>query len=164
MTNDPAWHRAYYAKNRERLLAEQKAWYDANRDAINERRRARRLTDPAVREGERMRYWAQREVRLERTRRWRKNHLTDQRAGAHGLSVAEYEALLEEQGHRCRICLVPFEDVVPHVDHDHETGRVRGMLCRNCNVGIGHLRDSPTLVLAAYTYLTVYGAQEEEAA
>ena len=41
----------------------------------------------------------------------------------------------------------------PHIDHDHETGEVRGILCHNCNLAIGHLKDDPELVARALAYL-----------
>ena len=44
-----------------------------------------------------------------------------------------------------------------HIDHNHETNEVRGVLCTNCNRGIGHLKDSPTLLLKAVEYLEKYG-------
>ena len=44
-----------------------------------------------------------------------------------------------------------------HVDHDHVTGKVRGLLCRACNVGIGQLRDSPVLLQNAVGYVLGVG-------
>lgn len=40
-----------------------------------------------------------------------------------------------------------------HVDHDHDTGRFRGILCRNCNIGLGHFRSNRELLLKAVEYL-----------
>jgi hypothetical protein len=60
-----------------------------------------------------------------------------------GLSLAEYAEMSAWQGHRCAICGRPqpaepgVADKSLAVDHDHETGRIRGLLCMNCNVGIG---------------------------
>lgn len=69
----------------------------------------------------------------------------------YGLTNAEYDKLLAEYGYACAIC---FGDDVLCVDHCHETGRVRGILCVRCNSGIGFLRDSAELVKRAAEYLT----------
>ena len=68
----------------------------------------------------------------------------------HGLSPAEREALIEEVGGVCAIC----GDEGTQVDHCHSTGEIRGVLCRKCNMGIGHFRDNPALLLSAVEYLT----------
>ena len=74
-----------------------------------------------------------------------------------GLTVETYDELLAAQGHRCALCRAD----KPggrwprfHVDHCHTTGRVRGLLCRSCNMALGILGDSPEGLLAAYRYVT----------
>jgi hypothetical protein len=72
----------------------------------------------------------------------------------YGLSVADYEAMLAAQGGVCAICGQP--DSTGRrlsVDHDHNTGAVRGLLCSHCNRGIGHFKDSTTLLARAIEYL-----------
>ncbi len=77
------------------------------------------------------------------------------------LDAEGYIALLEEQGHVCAICLNPEGAIDPRngrlkalaVDHDHSTGTVRGLLCGNCNKGIGNLGDNPERLIAAAAYL-----------
>lgn len=55
---------------------------------------------------------------------------------------------------KCRICnAVPYNDILC-VDHDHETGEVRGLLCSQCNTGLGMFRDNPELLTRARKYLT----------
>lgn len=79
----------------------------------------------------------------------------------YGLTVAEYQTLFDAQGGLCAICGQPpggmSRNGTPHtelaVDHDHETGRVRALLCANCNKGIGCLQDDPDRVQAAADYL-----------
>jgi hypothetical protein len=54
----------------------------------------------------------------------------------------------------CQICSVTFEkDGDKHMDHDHETGEIRGMLCGKCNVGLGMFQDNIELLESAQTYL-----------
>jgi hypothetical protein len=66
----------------------------------------------------------------------------------HGLTLDQYHAILERQDFGCAIC---GDDVVScgtrqtHVDHDHETGKVRGILCGKCNTGLGKLGDGKHL-------------------
>lgn len=69
-------------------------------------------------------------------------------------TVAEYREQVERQGNVCAICSnPPPEDGRLDPDHCHETGKLRGALCRGCNVAIGHLRDSPLTAFAACMYL-----------
>jgi hypothetical protein len=68
--------------------------------------------------------------------------------------MAEYEEMLERQGGVCAICALPPEqDRKLQVDHCHQTGKVRGLLCMKCNKGIGQLNDDPKRVAAALRYL-----------
>ncbi|MBR8460758.1 hypothetical protein KDW07_26825 [Burkholderia dolosa] len=60
------------------------------------------------------------------------------------------------QGRACAICRTPFDSLPSkhvHADHDHSTGEARGVLCKNCNLGLGVFKDSPALLSAAINYL-----------
>jgi len=76
---------------------------------------------------------------------------------SHGLTLETYAELLENQGYTCAIC---GSDNPIHwsnkfvVDHCHTTHRVRGLLCSNCNRGLGLFGDDPERLLAAAAYLT----------
>jgi ribosomal protein L34E len=85
------------------------------------------------------------EQRAERSRRSRRNHLKSR----YGISVEQYNKMLESQDNKCAIC----GDECPTgrslaVDHDHDTGRVRGLLCSRCNIGIGQLKNIANLAKA----------------
>lgn len=73
---------------------------------------------------------------------------------AYGLTPEAFSALLRGQNGTCAICRAG-EDWV--VDHDHKTGAVRGVLCRQCNLGLGGFKDSPDSLLNAAKYLLVRG-------
>ncbi len=70
----------------------------------------------------------------------------------YGMTPEEYSSLLEVQKGGCAVCGKKCTRRLA-VDHDHETGRVRGLLCMPCNTAIGSLRDSPALVAKAVVYL-----------
>lgn len=74
----------------------------------------------------------------------------------YGMTLDDYLLLLDAQEGRCKICgEPPLEGKVLSVDHDHETGKVRGLLCMRCNSGLGYLRDRVDLLKAAIAYLEV---------
>lgn len=82
----------------------------------------------------------------------------DERLKAYGLTYHSYRRLYELQARRCGICSeirewdgtgkLPFV-----VDHDHATGKVRGLLCAQCNSGLGFFRDRRDSLINAITYL-----------
>lgn len=68
------------------------------------------------------------------------------------MTPEEYKELKEKQGDMCAICITKPKDKLV-VDHCHKTGRVRGLLCRKCNLGIGYLKDSVEFMSQAIKYL-----------
>lgn len=68
----------------------------------------------------------------------------------YGISVSDWDAMFSDQGGVCAICGRRQE---LHVDHDHETGTVRGLLCRNCNLGLGQFFDNEEIMFDAIQYL-----------
>lgn len=71
----------------------------------------------------------------------------------YAMTEEDYHSLMAAQGGGCAICRDDFSGGTPHVDHCHQTGAVRGILCFRCNTAIGKLRDDPALLRAAATYL-----------
>lgn len=68
----------------------------------------------------------------------------------YGVEMAEVERRIMRQGGRCAVCKM---GQAVQVDHDHETGSIRGVVCLNCNAGMGHFRDDPALLASAAAYL-----------
>lgn len=98
-----------------------------NREIINARKRAENVEHP------------DRKIRNHRKRMY-------------GVTDDDLTGMLTEQIGLCPICSANIQDSF-HVDHDHKTGRVRALLCRACNVGLGHFRDDPSALRMAANYL-----------
>ena len=119
---------AWVARNKERVKSHKKQWFDKSGDAGKRKRREYKLRSK------------------------------------YSIGLAEYEALYTAQNGCCAICGSPdsgkchgngrgaFSEAWS-VDHDHKTGRVRGLLCDHCNKGLGCFKDSPTVMLQAIEYL-----------
>lgn len=79
----------------------------------------------------------------------------------YGLTVEDIERMLKNQNYKCAICGREIflhgdsvdKNKIARVDHNHETGKVRGLLCNDCNRGIGLLKDNPMLLANAIKYL-----------
>jgi len=92
-----------------------------------------------------------RERGKQRTRRW-------QRQKFYGLSIEDETVLLKKQNNACAICKKLFQtDSDYHVDHCHDTKKVRGLLCPSCNKGLGLFKDNPTALKAAAAYVESQG-------
>jgi hypothetical protein len=73
----------------------------------------------------------------------------DHRRRTYGLTPEGYAWMLEQQGGACALCPMP----ATHVDHDHEDGVIRGILCINCNTALGKLGDNATGLTRALHYV-----------
>jgi hypothetical protein len=73
----------------------------------------------------------------------------------YGISIEEFNNLLNFQNNCCAICSKPIQKLRRrmNIDHDHETGKVRGILCSGCNTGLGHLGDNVEGLKKALHYL-----------
>lgn len=76
----------------------------------------------------------------------------------YGITARDADALLANQGGLCAICKV---SPAVHVDHDHETGAVRALLCFNCNGGLGQFKDNPEVLHAAEYYVQFHTIRQQ---
>ena len=121
--------KAYYAKHQEECKARATTLYHANRKEIDMKRRAYRL--------------AHREE-LRAYKRLKK----------YGLSELGFNDLIKKQSGACAICREKTWGCRgPQVDHDHITGRVRGILCQRCNLVLGAMKDDYNIARAIIVYL-----------
>lgn len=162
------WFREHRAKHPEKYAAYQKSRASANADITEKRcagcgeikpvgefwRNAAKFDGRVdyCKPCERSRYEAKAGT-PEFVRRTRETRLK----GVYGITHAEYDGMLERQGGGCAICRQPPpEESYLTVDHCHNSGRVRGLLCSTCNLGLGAFKDSRALLSSAETYLSTF--------
>lgn len=85
---------------------------------------------------------------------------THQSLKKYGITYDQYLSMAVEQGGVCAICRRRTKYALA-VDHDHQTGRVRGLLCHGCNIGIGNLKESTEVIDRARAYLVAGGTIRE---
>jgi hypothetical protein len=135
-----ARHQHWYAENKKKEIARVQAWRETNPEKYAEYQRNYR-------------------ARPDRKLADRAGHLKRK----FGLSLEQYEEMLASQNGGCAICGDPPEEGTSlHIDHDHDTGEVRGLLCVRCNNGLGQFKEEAELVRAAAAYLDSYDAEAEE--
>ena len=112
-------------------MTDRSAYYQKNKEYILAYQ-AERRKDPRVREMQR-------------------GYNDKRQLAKYNITRGEYDATVAAQGARCALCGGddPKSRGRWHVDHDHVTGKVRGLLCGSCNRGIGYLRDDPELLAMA---------------
>jgi len=126
-----AYNPEFYQQNKERFAAKSKAWREANKERAKENRRRN--------------YVENKEANLLYSKAYNLKRNFN-------LTTEEYAQMLEKQGGVCAICSKTCTRSLA-VDHDHITGVVRGLLCNNCNRGLGHLQDDVTILENAVSYL-----------
>lgn len=125
------------------------------KECVNKNHRKWRKDNPRkVKEQDRRQRLARSEQRKQCSVRWRKNNLKKVLRYNYGLMIEDYNRMLKEQGGICAIC---GETERVHtrlcIDHDHVTGRVRGLVCSRCNVAMGLLDDSSIKAQEMANYL-----------
>lgn len=172
-------NREWYLANRERILAEKKAQYKMIGPVKRERQRKYRSENiDKVRQADRER-WPERkhderyrQMQREKANAWYQKNKEYVKARnrdmmllrTYGITAADYAELREKQGGVCAICRKHPEDGVNlAVDHCHETGLVRGLLCDGCNFAIGRLGDNSCGVRRAFSYLAAFEDSMEKA-
>lgn len=131
----------YRKKNKDRINNRIKLWKQANPEKANAW------------------YHNNKESAKSRNKAWfiankekmRNHHLQ----GKFGMTIEQYNEFLNTQNNCCAICNTPQSNFKQQlaVDHDHQTGKVRGLLCGNCNNGLGRFKDDIEILKKAINYL-----------
>lgn len=119
--------RDYYERNQEKARTAAHAYYHANKKEIRARVVAKYKANPDIRWNRELRY-------------------------RYGISLKDYDAMCAAQSNRCAICgNLPKKRL--SIDHCHASNHLRGLLCGNCNTGLGMFKDDPVVMEKAIAYL-----------
>ncbi len=153
-----ARQKRHYEQNKERYAALNKKWRENNKEAA----------------AAYVKKWMQDNIEHRRVyhKKWRDanpdkvkvpyERKRAQRLKKFGLTLAQFNQMYASQEGLCGICEEPFKyyalggptkKEAVCVDHNHATGKVRGLLCSSCNLGIGHLKESKQFLLNAISYI-----------
>jgi hypothetical protein len=146
------YKRAYYLTHKDKISIQSKANYIAHRQE--------RLAHVKTYRD------AHREETLARHKAYYHAHREERSSSElilnYGISKADRDMLLFAQNGTCAICGKDnWGKNSPHVDHDHVTGKIRGILCARCNVALGMIGDDPKVAQSIITYLENYRSCEE---
>jgi hypothetical protein len=126
-------NREWYAKNLEAARRKSREWYAKNPEAARQRNREWQAKNP--------------EAVRQKNREWRAKNserkLAGDRRRTYGISPEDVIALRKAQGGKCPGCQRDLTTVRECVDHDHATGKVRGLLCHRCNISLGYMEARP---------------------
>lgn len=128
-----AYKREYYRKNSQTIITQNNKWRQQHRDLVSDRQQDYRQRQLAA------------DPDWERRAAYRKRY---------GLTLDQYDAMLDAQAHACAICFGgPRGRNRFHVDHDHQTGAVRALLCWRCNAVLGNVEENAELLSRMIGYL-----------
>lgn len=151
-------------KNHEDYVAYHKAYRERNREKLKLQERQRRKDDPDCDREWRAEYRAKPERIVREKEAKAQNYLANKatrnqqsREGhyrrKYGKSIADKERKLAEQNYKCEICGDPIDMTTGHWDHRKKPFKLRDILCRGCNPGIGNFREDPVRLQKAIAYL-----------
>lgn len=157
--------REYYQRNKERLRELARNFYYRNKEKCKERsrkyhQRNKETTKERANKRAKEYYHRNKEKRKEYLKKWHSRNpiydterAKDRRFEKYGLTKEEYQKLLVRQRNKCAICLRMLTDIKTCIDHCHNAGHVRGILCSRCNWTLGMWQNSVRTAKRAVAYL-----------
>ena len=157
---NPEDRKAYYEKNKEEIKTQRKAYYEKNKEKVKTQRKAyREKNKEKTKSYDKVYYEKNKEkIKAKGKAYYKKNKEKKKSSGLkrmYGINLHEYNLILSEQKGECACCGIHQNELTMKfaVDHDHDTGLIRGLLCNHCNMAIGILGDNIEGLMKALNYL-----------
>jgi hypothetical protein len=162
--------RKYRNTHREEIRRKGKEYHAAHKEKINRRHKKYRDTHKekltqyyTTHKEERKEYY---KAHKEERKRYRDTHKKECKGHnyrrLYGLTLDDYNRMFEKQNGHCAICGTHISELAKplSIDHDHKTGKIRGLLCNSCNFGLGHFNDDVNRLSNAAQYLRGWGDRQ----
>ena len=154
----------YNLKNKEKIKERKKEYYLKNKENLEEKRKQYYLKNKEnYIENAKKHYLKNRDIILKkmydkrRTPEGKLKAAEKERKYNYGLLIGQFDDMIKNQNNKCTTCMNEFNEnlrfLKPHVDHDHQTGKVRSLLCGYCNFALGHIKENINTLSNLINYL-----------
>ena len=137
-------NKLYRLKNKEQIKKMKRKWYDENKPHCRQKTILWKLKNPE------------------------KNYLYGKKSELkikYGITLEQYYDMIKNQNNKCFICSIEFDKNIkwlkPHIDHDHQTNKVRSLLCLHCNTTIGYAKENINTLSNMINYLKEHKNDEQ---
>lgn len=153
----------YYLKNKDIIKAKSAKYYKENKDKVLKRMVEKHKLNPFPARKRAKEFANKNTEKIKKYQKsWKERHpekrklyTRNSRIRAYGIEPNVYYEMLEQQGQCCAICKAKSTYRAMNIDHDHKTGKVRGLLCDGCNLSLGHI-ERKDFIEKAKAYLAKY--------
>lgn len=177
-------HRKYYDSHKEQYRISRKLYLSKNKERTRQVNALYRKTHgkeidkylhgyyiknrESIRDKSKKYYYENPERAYQKARQWRKKnkekvelyHKKYRLRKKYNMTLDDYDDLMKKQENRCGICNKFFKKI-PDLDHNHQTGKIRGLLCHNCNLLLGLCSENESILLNAIQWITNNGVKNE---
>jgi hypothetical protein len=154
------YHHEWYLKNKQKVIEQQKKYRDNNIERIREYQKQydklhKRKRVYILTEARKLYVKSHREYYTQKQREWRENNIDSTKnislKSKYGISLKEYNEMFSNQGGNCAIC--GRNGLVLCIDHNHVSKKVRGLICKSCNMALGFVSDDIVILENMLGYL-----------
>ena len=140
------YKKQHYENNKKQIIERAAKWTENNKEKVAVSRKKYKMNNRDKLNKQGKEYY----IKIAKNRRIKKSY---------GIDKNQVENMLLMQNNKCAICMKNFGDLYInrfHIDHNHKNNKVRGLLCSNCNLGIGFFKEDKEFLSKAIEYLNLY--------